>query len=349
MRNVPIYFATLLLPWWDTHGRRNLPWQQNPTLYRVWVSEVMLQQTQVATVERYYDRFIASFPDVVALADASADEVLHTWSGLGYYGRARNLHRAAQRVRDEHGGEVPASFDALASLPGVGRSTAGAILALATGERHAILDGNVKRVLSRLYRVETPPDAPATLRRLWELAEANTPAERVAHYTQAIMDLGATLCTRRRPACAICPLATCCEAHLAGIAEQLPIARARRERPQRAVVVMLVREGAERVLLEKRPSEGIWGGLWGLPEVGAVDDVRAWCVQTLGGAPEQLRVRPVLRHGFTHFDLDMTPVEVDVRAHGRAMDGDRWLWYNVREPARVGLAAPVTKLLNSLL
>jgi A/G-specific adenine glycosylase len=315
----------------------------------VWVSEIMLQQTQVATVERYYDRFLAAFPDVIALADAPTDEVLHAWSGLGYYGRARNLHRAAQRVRDEHGGEVPGTFESLAALPGIGRSTAGAILGLATGQRHAILDGNVKRVLARVHRIEEPPDQPATLRALWQLAEAETPAERVADYTQAIMDLGATLCTRKRPGCARCPLAPICAAHRAGIAERLPVPKAKRARPRRATVVMLLRAGESEVLLEKRPDAGIWGGLWGLPEVASVADVTGWCAAQLGRVPARLHVQPVLHHGFTHFDLDMTPVADEIARDARCMDGERWLWYNVRQPARVGLAAPVAKLLRSLL
>ncbi len=345
---VPKKVTVPILAWWDRHGRHDLPWQRDPTPYRVWVSEVMLQQTQVATVERYYDRFVSEFPDAVTLANASGDAVLHAWSGLGYYSRARNLHRAARRVRDEHGGEVRVTFEALAALPGIGRSTAGAILALATGQRYPILDGNVKRVLARVYRVEGSPAATPVLRRLWELAETNTPAARVADYTQAIMDFGATLCTRRRPACPRCPLAERCEAHRAGIAEQLPAAKPRRERPLRATVVMLVRTGRSRVLLEKRPDAGIWGGLWGLPEVAALDDVRGWCAQRFGRVPAALRVRPVLHHGFTHFDLDMTPVEVEIEPAARALDGDRWLWYNVEEPAKVGLAAPVAKLLQSL-
>lgn len=342
--------APALLAWWDRHGRKDLPWQKDQTPYRVWVSEVMLQQTQVTTVERYYDRFMQSFPTVVALANAGEDEVLHAWSGLGYYTRARNLHCAAQRVRDDFAGQVPTSFDALASLPGIGRSTAGAILALSTGQRHAILDGNVKRVLSRVHRIERSPLAPATLRELWRRAEESTPAARTAHYTQAIMDLGATLCTRRKPGCPRCPLAARCEGYGAGIAERLPAAKPKRERPQRATVVMLLRTPGMEVLLEKRPSEGIWGGLWGLPEVGAVEEVAGWCVQAFGQTPAKLAVRPVLRHGFTHFDLDMTPVEVLIeQPPARALEGERWLWYNVREPARVGLAAPVTKLLKSLL
>jgi A/G-specific adenine glycosylase len=339
-----------LLAWWDRHGRRDLPWQKNPTPYRVWVSEIMLQQTQVATIERYYERFIAAFPDIGALADAPADRVLHYWSGLGYYARARNLHRAARIVRDDHGGELPAQFDSLAALPGIGRSTAGAILALAHGQRYPILDGNAKRVLSRLFRVETPPGAPATLRRLWTLAESCTPHERIAQYTQAIMDLGATLCTRRRPACGLCPLASRCEAYRAGLAESLPAARARRDRPQRDSIVMIVLSDPQTVLLEKRPELGIWGGLWGLPELSNVDEAGGWCAQHFGFAPVHIRVRPVLRHGFTHFDLDMTPLEVQLpAAPARLMDGNRWLWYNVRQPAQVGLAAPVSRLLASLI
>lgn len=337
-----------LLPWWDRHGRKDLPWQRDPTPYRVWVSEIMLQQTQVATVERYYDRFLRDFPDVVALADAPADAVLHAWSGLGYYGRARNLHRAAQRVRDDFAGMVPTRFDQLVTLPGIGRSTAGAILALATGQRYPILDGNVKRVLSRVYRIEDATTAPATLRRLWELADANTPAERTAHYTQAIMDLGATVCTRRKPACTSCPLAGACEAHAAGMAEALPAPKARRARPLRATVALLVCDGEGRVLLEKRPDNGIWGGLWGLPEVTAADEVPGWCLARFGRTPESERALPVLRHGFTHFDLDITPVQVRIAPLTSLMEEGRWLWYNVRQPARVGLAAPVARLIHAL-
>lgn len=337
-----------LLPWWDRHGRKDLPWQRDPTPYRVWVSEIMLQQTQVATVELYYDRFLRDFPDVVTLADAPVDAVLHAWSGLGYYSRARNLHRAAQRVREDFAGVVPSRFEELVTLPGIGRSTAGAILALATGQRYPILDGNVKRVLSRVYRIADAASAPATLRRLWQLADANTPAERTAHYTQAIMDLGATVCTRRKPACTSCPLAGACEAHAAGIAEELPAPKARRVRPLRATVALLVRDGEGRVLLEKRPDRGIWGGLWGLPEVTAADEVRGWCLARFGRAPERERALPVLRHGFTHFDLDITPVEVRIAPLTSLMEEGRWLWYNVREPARVGLAAPVARLIHAL-
>lgn len=341
--------APALLAWWDVHGRRDLPWQRDPTPYRVWVSEVMLQQTQVVTVERYYDRFMAAFPDLQSLAAASEDAVLHAWSGLGYYSRARQLQRAARRVCEAHGGVLPMDLDALMALPGIGRSTGGAILALAGGQRQPILDGNVKRVLTRLHRIEEPPAVPAVQARLWQLADQYTPADRPAAYTQAIMDLGATLCTRRRPACERCPLASRCLARRDGIAESLPAAQPRRARPQRSSVVMLVCFGAGRVLLEKRPATGLWGGLWGLPEVEGLDAVGDWCQREIGQPPLRIAQRPVLRHGLTHFDLDMTPVEVDVPEPRRALDGGRWLWYNLHDPARVGLAAPVTRLLNSLL
>ena len=341
--------APLLLAWWDRHGRHDLPWQQNPTPYRVWVSEIMLQQTQVTTVARYYDIFMQAFPDVQALADAPADEVLHRWSGLGYYARARNLHRAAQLVRDQHDGVVPAEFEALSALPGIGRSTAGAILALSAGQRHTILDGNVKRVLARVFRIEGQPGESAVQRELWTLAERSTPTQRVAHYTQAIMDLGASVCVRRKPACELCPLHGGCLARAEGLTEQLPARKPAKARPLRSCVLLLCARSDGAVLLERRADTGIWGGLWGLPEISSVDAAGEWCSAQFGVAPEELQVRAAFRHGFTHFDLDITPVECRLgRVPLRAMEDDRWLWYNKAAPAKVGLAAPVTRLLGSL-
>ncbi len=366
--------APALLAWWDLHGRKDLPWQardqdggqhdhqhdhlhdkkRSAARYRVWVSEVMLQQTQVATVKRYYPAFMQAFPDVRALADAPIDEVLHHWSGLGYYARARNLHKAARLVRDQHRGEVPADFDTLHALPGIGRSTAGAILSLAGHQRHPILDGNVKRVLTRVFGVAGYPGDVAVARELWALAEACTPTARVADYTQAIMDLGATLCTRASPDCAACPLSADCVARRDGLAAVLPARKTTRTRPLRAAVVLLCvrRDGA--VLLERRPASGLWGGLWGLPEAGSVEAAASWCATTLGAPPVRERVQPVLRHGFTHFDLDMTPVELHLDASttgpqaSRVMEAGRWLWYKVDAPARVGLAAPTARLLAAL-
>ena len=309
----------------------------------------MLQQTQVATVVRYYDLFMQAFPDVEALAGASADEVLHRWSGLGYYARARNLHRAAQLVRDQHDGAVPADFAALSGLPGIGRSTAGAILALSAGQRHAILDGNVKRVLARVFRIEGLAGESAVQRELWALAERCMPAKRVAQYTQAIMDLGASICARRKPACERCPLRDGCLAFAEGLTEQLPARKPAKARPLRSCVLLLCARADGAVLLERRADTGIWGGLWGLPEISSVDAAGEWCSAQFGVVPEELQVRAVFRHSFTHFDLDITPVECRLaRVPLRAMEGDRWLWYNKAAPAKVGLAAPVTRLLESL-
>ncbi len=341
--------APALLAWWDRHGRKDLPWQQDPTPYRVWVSEIMLQQTQVATVLRYYPPFLASFPHVTALADAPVDAVLHHWSGLGYYARARNLHRAARQVRDEHGGRVPTDFDALAALPGIGRSTAGAVLALATNQRHPILDGNVKRVLARVFRVEGYPGETAVAKHLWDLADRCTPADRVANYTQAIMDLGASLCARRKPACGACPLNDGCIAHRDGVAARLPARKPKKARPRRSTVVLLCLRPDGAVLLERRPDAGLWGGLWGLPEVGDPASAAGWCASALGTVPVNQRLRPVLQHGFTHFDLDIHPVELELPAPpDRVMEADRWLWYKTDAPAAGGLAAPTARLLSSL-
>lgn len=300
-------FAQRLLDWYARHGRKDLPWQREPTPYRVWVSEIMLQQTQVATVIPYYERFMARFPDVAALAEAGVDEVLHLWSGLGYYARARNLQRAAREVRERHGGEFPAAFDDVVALPGIGRSTAGAILALSRGERHPILDGNVKRVLARYHAVEGWPGRSAVANALWDHAEAHTPQTEVRAYTQAIMDLGATVCVRSRPACPLCPQASDCAAHRLGRQQDFPGKRPRRERPsKRARMLIALRGGA--VLLEKRPPAGIWGGLWGLPELAEGEAAADWCRRRLAAEPSEIASWEVVEHGFTHFDLTIEPV-----------------------------------------
>lgn len=347
IRPDPGYLGPSLLAWWEQHGRKDLPWQQNPSPYRVWVSEIMLQQTQVATVMGYYDRFVGAFPDVRALAAAPVDRVLHLWSGLGYYARARNLHRAAQQVAAEHAGELSEDFDALLALPGIGRSTAGAILALSSDRRFPILDGNAKRVLARYFAVEGWPGRSAVARKLWELADACTPDEQAARYTQAIMDLGATLCGRGQPDCAACPLSASCVANRTGRATEFPASKPKRERPRRETVALMVTRGDGSVLLERRPAEGIWGGLWGLPEARQAAEVEEWCRRRLACVPESIEPRSAVVHGFTHFELDIHPVlvRVDDRA---VMEGDGWLWYNRRDPAEVGLAAPVARLLATI-
>ena len=316
--------------------------------YRVWVSEIMLQQTQVSTVIPYFERFMQRFPDVHALADAPADEVLHLWTGLGYYARARNLHRAAQLIRDRHGGEFPQSLEAAMELPGVGRSTAGAILAISAGARHSILDGNVKRVLARFYGVDGAPDEAATLAQLWELADDNTPANDVATYTQAIMDLGATLCVRSKPRCADCPIAVDCRARIEGRQSELPAAKRKRAARKRRTAVMLVARRASEVLLVQRPPSGIWGGLWCLPEFEHRDAAEAYAQNTLASATLARAPLPDIEHSFTHFDLVITPVVASCRGESRVRDGNA-LWYDLKQPARVGLPAPIKTLLGTLL
>jgi A/G-specific adenine glycosylase len=341
-------FARKVLQWFATHGRKDLPWQQEPTPYRVWVSEIMLQQTQVATVIPYYLRFMNSFPDVAALAAANVDDVLHHWSGLGYYARARNLHKAATLIRDDLHGEFPESFDDVAGLPGIGRSTAGAILALSRGARHPILDGNVKRVLARYHAVDGWPGKVAVSRALWTFAENHTPATNVAQYTQAIMDLGATICRRTSPRCGACPLADGCAAHASGRETEFPGRREKKAKPLKRTQMILVYAG-ESVFLERRPPSGIWGGLWSFPEIDPQDDPSSWCEQTLNASPVDIAQWPTVRHSFTHYDLDIEPtaVRVDMRSRTVADRNDR-LWYEFDAPRQVGIAAPVAGLIEKL-
>ena len=338
-------FAARVLHWYDRHGRKDLPWQNSGDPYRVWISEIMLQQTQVRTVIPYYRRFMQRFPDVSALADAPLDEVLKHWSGLGYYARARNLHHAAEIIRDRYDGRFPATIEAVSELPGIGRSTAGAILALTFGQRHAILDGNVKRVLARHAAIDGWPGRTAVARQLWDLAEARTPADRVGDYTQAIMDLGATLCTRSKPACALCPVQGDCEALALGDVARFPGRKPKKEKPRRATTMLLaVADGA--VYLERRPASGIWGGLWSLPEVSDVDD---WCAERLQAEAVSTESWGTLRHSFSHYDLDIAPVVVRIDSvSSKVADSDDSTWYRPGDAPPGGIAAPVMKLIDTL-
>lgn len=336
--------ATRLLAWFDVHGRHDLPWQHNPTPYRVWVSEIMLQQTQVVTVIDYYTRFMQRFDSVQALAAAPVDEVLHLWTGLGYYARARNLHKAAQQVVNDHHGEFPNTLDGLVALPGIGRSTAGAILSLSMNQREPILDGNVKRVLARHFKVGGWPGKSDVLKSLWEHAETTTPVERVADYTQAIMDLGATLCTRTKPACERCPLNDTCLALHEGVPTDYPGKKPKKVKPQRESCMLLIMDRGS-VLLQQRPASGIWGGLWGFPEA-LENEAPEDAARRLGfdcGDPEAL---PDHVHTFSHFQLTIRPVRLQVNETRAVMEDTGSLWYNIAEPAQVGLAAPVVKLLD---
>ena len=338
-------FADALLAWWDTNGRKDLPWQVDRTPYRVWVSEVMLQQTQVAAVVPYFERFVARFPDVAALANADLDDVLHLWSGLGYYARARNLHRAARIVVSGCGGVMPDTVEALVELPGIGRSTAGAIVAQAFDRPATILDGNVRRVLARVHRVPGPPSLATTRRRLWQLAQAHTPETRAADYAQAIMDLGATVCRRTRPGCADCPVRELCAAHAADEAERYPQPAGRRPRrlEHRRYFVLTVPSGS--CYVERRPSSGVWEGLFSPPERPADLPTAAFLGQ-LGvdtKLVESWRSAPPFRHGFTHFDLMVLPVYVRLRARPEDLPGT-WV---VPGHHRLGVSVVADKLLRA--
>ena len=341
-------FSEQLLAWFDQHGRKNLPWQQNITPYRVWLSEVMLQQTQVETVIPYFERFTARFPTVETLVAAPVDDVLHLWTGLGYYARARNLHKCAQVVCKEHGGQFPSDAASLAQLPGIGLSTAGAIVSTAFQKRAAILDGNVKRVLARYFTIGGWPGETQALNQLWEKAEQLTPDTRNRDYTQAIMDLGATVCTRSRPACPDCPLQTECQAHATGEQALYPGKKPRKVLPVKATQMLILQAPSGEILLEQRPPQGIWGGLWSLPELDSGHDPLTNC-RTTFGEPKRLDTWPRVRHTFSHYHLDITPVCIQLsRRPVGVMANDRQLWYNLQQPASIGLAAPVKRLLERL-
>ena len=338
-----------LLAWYDRHGRHDLPWQRTRDPFRVWLSEIMLQQTQVATVIPYYQRFLTRFPDIGALARARLDSVLHLWTGLGYYARARHLKRAAEQIVREHGGRFPRDLDGVATLPGIGRSTAGAILAFAFGQRHPILDGNVKRVLARLHAIDTPANTRDAEQQLWRLAERYTPRTRVADYTQAIMDLGATVCRPRRPDCARCPLAADCAARAAGEPQRYPMRGARRVLPVKSTAMLMIRDARGHVLLVQRPPAGIWGGLWGFPECADAGAARDCARAELGIDIRTDDPWPVVQHGFSHYRLRITPVPARLAGPSdRLMENARTVWYNPRRPDRRGLAAPVKRLLQLL-
>lgn len=342
-------FARRLIAWQRTDGRHGLPWQGGRDPYRIWLSEIMLQQTQVDTVIPYYARFLARFPDLPSLAAAPVDDVMALWSGLGYYARARNLHRAAQQVMAQHGGRFPPDAAQIAELPGIGRSTAAAVAAFAYGERAAILDGNVKRVLCRVYGIEGFPGERAVENRLWALAESLLPEDGVGIYTQAQMDLGATVCTRGKPACTRCPLADLCVARRDGRTAELPAARPKKAVPRRSArVAVIVRDGA--VLLERRPPAGIWGGLLALPEIAdTVSDLGAWARLRLGAATAEPRPLAPLAHAFTHFVLDLHPWRFDaVGVAAVAGEAEAAVWLRLDALDGAALPTPVRKILAAL-
>ncbi|CZF78864.1 A/G-specific adenine glycosylase [Grimontia marina] len=346
-------FSDAILTWYDKFGRKTLPWQQEKTPYKVWLSEIMLQQTQVATVIPYFERFMARFPTVVDLANADLDEVLHLWTGLGYYARARNLHKAAQKIATEFGGEFPTNIEDVMALPGIGRSTAGAVLSLSLGQHHPILDGNVKRTLSRHFAVEGWPGKKPVENLLWQHAEANTPADGVQRYNQAMMDMGAMICTRSKPKCDICPVNYSCEANAQGRQADFPGKKPKKTIPEKETCFVLF-QYQDQIWLEQRPPAGLWGGLWCLPETPeqtAEGFISHKLAANIHEKPEHLTA---FRHTFSHFHLDIVPVRVKLHSkpdnigENGIMEGNGGLWYNLTQPAKVGLAAPVQKLLESL-
>ena len=341
-------FADRLLHWFDRDGRHDLPWQHPRTPYRVWLAEIMLQQTQVQTVIPYYTRFLEALPTLPDLAAADSDRVMALWAGLGYYARARNLHRAAQVCVLEHGGELPSDFETLATLPGIGRSTAGAILAQAHGQRHAILDGNVKRTLARLHGIEGWPGSSPVEKKLWQLAHSHLPETRLADYTQAIMDFGATLCTRHDPACVLCPMQDDCVARREGRVEQLPEAKPGKPLPERRTLMLWVEDAQGRVLLSRRRGKGVWSGLWSLPETEGHDAAREWLTRHVAADFDAGEDLPVFEHVFSHYRLHIEPRRWRLAdAGGQTSDNDNLRWQPIESLHELGLPAPVKKLLGN--
>lgn len=338
-------FNQRLIAWQQAQGRHDLPWQVSDP-YRVWLSEIMLQQTQVDTVIPYYQRFLERFPDIASLAEATQDEVMALWSGLGYYARGRNLHAAARQIVDRHGGVFPGAIEAIVALPGIGRSTAAAIAVFAFGQRQAILDGNVKRVLCRCFGIDGWPGEAAVERRLWALAESILPEQEVVAYTQGLMDLGATLCRRSRPDCPACPFADDCLANRQGRQAELPTARVRKALPEKTTrMLILLHAGA--VLLEKRPQSGIWGGLWSLPEGDPAEDVQTM-VQRLGLTAETSIDLAVLMHTFSHYRLQILPSLLHVAHPDSRAEAPGRLWLALADVPDAALPTPVRTLLQGL-
>ena len=342
----PIQFQQQILAWFANHGRKDLPWQQAVNPYRVWLSEIMLQQTQVNNVIPYFLRFVARFPTLESLASANQDEVLHYWSGLGYYARARNLHKTAQLIKAS-GGDFPQTLAELSALPGIGRSTAGAILSLACGQSQAILDGNVKRVLARFLAISGWPGESKVMAQLWEISERFTPKQQTAAYNQAMMDLGATLCTRSKPKCQQCPVNTGCQALVLDQVNNLPTSKPHKKLPVKQVYFLVLQSTEQEILLAKRPSQGIWGGLWSLPEFPTLQALQHWSMQHRYSVSNYI-IDPKERHTFSHFHLEYTAVHGKlVNPINNVMEADVNVWYKVNIIETLGLPAPIKRLLNS--
>jgi A/G-specific adenine glycosylase len=344
-------FQHLLLKWFDQAGRKDLPWQIDKNPYKVWLSEIMLQQTQVKTVIPYYLKFLESFANIRALANANEDTVFHLWAGLGYYSRARNLHLASKIIVEKYQANVPDNYEQLLGLPGIGPSTAAAILALAYDQKATILDGNVKRVLARIHAIIEPINDKKVENELWQLAKAYTPTKHIANYTQAMMDLGATLCTRSKPQCTLCPMQAHCLAYLQNIQCTLPVKKTKAAIPTRESCFIIL-QSANHILLQKRPSQGIWGGLWSLPEISgkpSLSRIQAYCYQHFKLAIDHYQTLTTFRHSFSHFHLTIHPIQIVVgKKNLKAMEDDQQIWYNIDNCPTVGLPKPIQTILTNL-
>ena len=342
----PELFADRVLKWAQHSGRHHLPWQKPRSAYRVWVSEVMLQQTQVETVIPYFEKFMQAFPNITTLAGASQDAVLHHWSGLGYYARARNLHKAAQIIVEKYTGKFPINIEQVMALPGIGRSTAGAILSLSFNQRHAILDGNVKRVLARHTGTYGWPGSAKVEKILWQYAEQRTPVDNNAAYTQAMMDLGATLCTRSRAKCERCPVQHDCYAHEMLEQSNLPTRKPKKDYPEKEVVMLVVKCSEQGLLMERRPDTGIWGGLLSFPEFENTHSAVQWFQEQFNQNGQDYCEHELIKHVFSHYSLNIQPISIQLDAPSlRVMERSEWVWYKYPQ-IQAGVAAPVNKLLK---
>ncbi|MBB1433609.1 A/G-specific adenine glycosylase [Pseudoalteromonas sp. 1181_04] len=339
------WFSQQVVDWYELHGRKTLPWQLNKTPYKVWVSEVMLQQTQVITVIPYFEKFMQSFPDIIALANADEDHVLHHWTGLGYYARARNLHKTAKIIRDQYKGEFPTTLDEVVALPGIGRSTAGAVLSLSLGQHHPILDGNVKRVLARFFMIEGWYGVKKVENQLWQLSEQLTPAKQVTEFNQAMMDLGASLCSRSKFDCQPCPLRSRCAAYKTEQVKQFPHSKPKKAVPKK-VCHQLIIQCNDQVLMEKRPNSGIWGGLFSFFEFEQKSQLDTFLAQQ-GLAVTTVPIEP-FTHIFSHFELTINPHVLTLHKVSDVVNERQLVWYPLDQSIEVGLAAPTKKLVKQI-
>ncbi len=351
-------FSSAIIAWYDKYGRKTLPWQTLHDPYATWLSEIMLQQTQVATVIPYFERFITRFPTVTDLAKAELDEALHLWTGLGYYARARNLHKAAQHMVTHHHGEFPHTLEDAMALPGVGRSTAGAVLSLSRQQHHPILDGNVKRTLSRHYAIEGWPGKREIDKKLWEIAEKNTPKRGVEKYNQAMMDMGAMICTRNKPKCSLCPVSKTCQAFALNRQTDFPTKKPKKTLPEKRTCFLVFQHGTH-IWLEQRPATGLWGGLWCFPET--CQDNYPQAIFDILDERKQGKTTPsdtcaliAFRHTFSHYHLDILPILISVEDQNTShknppiIRDNNGTWYDLTQPTKIGLAAPTKKILDAV-